>query len=123
MGDLLAGHISAADITLTLLESLSITLRSGNVHDHRAGTSGHSIHKHAQVRLRVHHNVIRQFLIRVGFRFVMTAVTSRLFRLLMAHADRFHCQMSLNDPIGAIFPAGRRNSNLKRLCCQIALVE
>ena len=31
-----------------------------NVRDHRAGTSDHPFQKHAQVRLRVHHIVIRR---------------------------------------------------------------
>ena len=47
---------------------------SNNVRDHRAGTSDHPFQKHAQVRLRVHHIVIR----RCGFylRFYTQSVCS-----------------------------------------------
>ena len=34
-----------------------------NARDHRAGTSDHPLQKHTQVRLRVHHIVIRRFLL------------------------------------------------------------
>ena len=37
------------------------TVLLDNVRDHRAGTSDHPFQKHTQVRLRVHHIVIRRF--------------------------------------------------------------
>ena len=37
-----------------------VFLESDNVRDHRAGTNDHPFQKHTQVRLRVHHIVIRR---------------------------------------------------------------
>ena len=48
----------ATDTIKVRVENL---IEADNVRDHRAGSSDHPFQKHAQVRLRVHHIVIRRF--------------------------------------------------------------
>ena len=58
----------------------SIFFERDNVRDHRAGTSDQPLQKHAQVRLRVHHIVIR----RIGETFSILVPVSTTFYTLFS---------------------------------------
>ena len=58
----------------------SICSKPDNVRDHRAGTSDHPFQKRAQVRLRVHHIVIRPLVDGGFFQFFVSNYRTQFLR-------------------------------------------